>query len=190
MRAVSLKYLISSNAMPKSDSHTKPTPLCGADLEHWRLENGLTKSEAADAFGLQKAKWEHLVNAARSQDVLSDSTVAMLLRLYRLHPEAAPLTAPPNVSEFYRFLGLEDSRYDRETFALLIGRSHASVHRLLFENGTPGRPVVRWIEAIKRLRLSAKQSRDVMSQVASEVSGQQEIEEMRGAPDVLTKEAK
>jgi hypothetical protein len=159
--------------MPKLKSDSVRAPLCGADLELWRIENGLTKSEAADAFGLQKAKWEQLVNTSRAQDQLADPTIAMLLHLYRQHPEAAPLTAPPNVGEFYEFLGLSDSRHDREDFAILIGRSPPSVHRLLFDNGTPGRPVVRWIEAIKRLRMSSMQSRLLMADVAANVGEQQ-----------------
>lgn len=173
LKLAALNNLLSFRAMPKTHSDTQTAPLCGADLELWRIENGLTKSEAADAFGLQKAKWEQLVGSESAREVLGDLTVAMLLHLYRQHPDAAPMAAPPNVGEFYEFLGLEDSRRDRELFAVLIGRSHASAHRLLFQRGTPGRPVVRWIEAIKRMRLSSERTRELMLDVAHTVVEQQ-----------------
>lgn len=167
--------MLSFRAMPKTISDSQHAPLCGADLELWRIENGLTKSEAADAFGLQKAKWELLVGSDGAQQALDDMTVAMLLHLYREHPDAAPMAAPPNVAEFYAFLQLDDSRRDRELFAALIGRSHASAHRLLFQNGTPGRPVVRWIEALKRMRLSSEQTRQLMMDVVAAVEQQQGV---------------
>jgi len=157
--------------MPKTQSDSQPAPLSGADLELWRIENGLTKVEAADAFGLQKSKWEQHV----SSEKLDDLTVAMLLRLYRQRPDAAPKAPPPNVGEFYEFLGLKDSRRDRELFAVLIGRSLPSAHRLLFQNGTPGRPVVRWIEALKRMHLSAAETRKMMFDVATAVFDQQGV---------------
>ena len=164
--------------MAKQKDNSVVRPLCGADLELWRIENGLTKSEASDAFGLQKAKWEELIGPGRAKEALSDPAVAMLLHLYRLHPESAPMATPPDVGQFYSFLGLTDQPQDRETFAVLIGRSPPSVYRLLLHNGKPGRPVVRWIEAIYRLRLTPKQSKMLMADVVGEVSGRQ------GVPDV------
>lgn len=179
MNSEPLNYLLSFGAMPKTQADSQISPLRGADLELWRMENGLTKSDAADAFGLQKTKWEEFVG---SQEALTDLTVAMLLQLYRQHPDAAPISVPPNVGEFYDFLGLTDSRRDRELFAVLIGRSHASAHRLLLQNGTPGRPVVRWIEAIKRMRLTSKQSRQLMLEVARSVVEQQGVPAASDSP--------
>ncbi|MDD2061407.1 hypothetical protein NPS58_28735, partial [Pseudomonas putida] len=53
-------------------------PICGTDLERWRIENGLTKVAAADAFGLQKAKWEELTGPEKSAEQINDPVVAML----------------------------------------------------------------------------------------------------------------
>jgi hypothetical protein len=150
--------------------------LCGSDLEVWRLENALSKSEAADAFGLRRGTWDELVSPAQSQRVISDPAVAMLLYLYRVHPETAPVSVRPKVSDFYEFLGFEDSPQHREDFAILIGRSKPTVYRLLNENGTPGRPIVRWIEAVRRMGLTSKQSRNLMSDIASKVGEQHGIE--------------
>lgn len=162
--------------MPSSKANSAAVHLCGSDLEMWRIENALTKSEAADAFGLRRGSWEELVGPDHSQEVISDPAVAMLLYLYRAHPETAPVSAPPKISEFYEFLGFEDSPQHREDFAILIGRSKPTVYRLLNENGTPGRPIVRWIEAIRRMGLTPKQSRKLMSDIANKVGEQHGIE--------------
>lgn len=167
--------------MAKQKTNSAVVHLCGADLELWRLENALTKTEAADAFGLRRGAWEELVGPSHSQEVISDPTVAMLLYLYRSQPEAAPVSAPPNVQKFYEFLDLQDTPQDREKFAILIGRSKPSVYRLLTDNGTPGRPVVRWIEAIRRLALTPRQSRLLMSDVVEKVG------EEHGIENVLTR---
>jgi len=162
--------------MSSSKVKSAAVHLCGSDLELWRLENALTKSEASDAFGLRRGSWDELVGPEHSLDVISDPAVAMLLYLYRLHPETAPVSAPPKVSEFYEFLGFEDSPQHREDFAILIGRSKPSVYRLLADNGTPGRPIVRWMEAIRRMGLTPKQSRNLMSDIANKVGEQHGIE--------------
>lgn len=159
-----------------TDQNTNPAfqPLCGMDLERWRLENGLTKVAAADAFGLQKAKWEELTNPSVSNEPLSDPVVAMTLHLYRTLPGSAPVEIPPDVKEFYNFLGLQDTPHDREMFATLIGRSPPSVYRLLLHDGKPGRPLIRWIEAIRRLNLSSRKSMMLMMDVAKTVGERQQ----------------
>lgn len=153
-------------------------PFCGTDLERWRIENGLTKVAAADAFGLQKAKWEELTSAEHSTKQIADPVVAMLLYVYRQYPESAPVQLPPDVKEFYDFLGLQDSPQDRDKFATLIGRSPPSVYRLLLHDGKPGRPVMRWMEAVRRLKLTSKQSLRLMADVVSSVGERQHVEKV------------
>jgi hypothetical protein len=161
--------------------NAKPTPsarqpFCGADLEHWRVANGLSKVSAADAFGLQKAKFEALIARERCREPITDPVVCMLLHLYREHPEAAPIQKTPDLAEFYGYLGFGDSPQDRETFAALIGRTPPSVYRLLLHNGTPGRPVMRWVEAVRRLDLDAKKAMMVMADVVSSVGEHQGVD--------------
>ncbi|MET3132791.1 hypothetical protein AAKU55_003071 [Oxalobacteraceae bacterium GrIS 1.11] len=156
------------------------SPLRGAELEKWRIRRGLTVVMAADAFGLQKGKWEELTAEPQSSSEIADPVVAMLLHLYQQYPEAAPARAVFDVREFYEFLGLKDSPQDREMFASLIGRSPPSVIRLMLHEGTPGRPLVRWLEAVRKLKLTPKQTLKVMTEVASTVGGRQ------GMSNVLT----
>ena len=151
-------------------------PICGTDLERWRIENGLTKVAAADAFGLQKAKWEELTGPEKSAEQINDPVVAMLLFLYRTHPESSPVQPPLDIKDFYDYLGLQDSPQDRDTFATLIGRSPPSVYRLMLHDGKPGRPVMKWVEALKRMDLTPKQCKRVMQDVVSKVGERQKVE--------------
>ncbi|WP_082149708.1 hypothetical protein [Bordetella pseudohinzii] len=145
-------------------------PLCGRDLERWRLEHGLKKTVAADLFGLPWTKWDKLTDPANADAPLTDPVVAMLLTVYREYPGAAPLQESPEIKDFYAFLGFENTTQDREAFATLVGRSVPSIYRLLQNDGNPGRPLLRWIEAIKRLNLPPKQSIKLMTEIATRVS--------------------
>ncbi|WP_426212675.1 hypothetical protein [Massilia sp. TWP1-3-3] len=156
-------------------SNQQHQPICGTDLERWRIENGLTKVAAADAFGLQKAKWEELTNAEQASKQINDPVVAMLLHLYQTSPDSAPIQVAPDVKEFYDFLGLQSTPQDRDKFATLIGRSAPSVYRLLLHDGKPGRPVIRWMEAVRRLKLTPKNSLRLMTDIASEVGERQHV---------------
>ena len=157
-----------------------PSPLRGVDLEQWRIRRGLSVVLAADAFGLQKGKWEELTNEPRLSKEIGDPVLTMLLHLYQQYPESAPEKVVFDVKEFYEFLGLQDSAQDREMFASLIGRSPPSVIRLMMHDGTPGRPLVRWMEAVRKLKRTPKQTLKVMAEVANTVGARQ------GIPNVLT----
>ncbi|UST77167.1 hypothetical protein [Pseudomonas siliginis] len=153
--------------------------ICGTDLERWRLENGLSKVAAADAFGLQKAKWEKLTSPALSTVPISDPAVALCLYAYNNFPECSPVEHPPAIKEFFTFLGLvDDDPQDLELFATLTGRSAPSAYRLIKHDGKPGRPVIRWIEAVRRLKMTPKQSQKFMRDAVSTVADHQGVEKV------------
>jgi hypothetical protein len=139
------------------------------------VQNGLSKEKASDAFGLPKAKFEALISAQRCNDPIQDPVVAMLWHLYCAHAESTPIQKPPNLSEFYDYLGFGESTQHKEAFAALIGRSPPSVFRFL-QNGTPGRPVVRWVEAIQRMNLDAKKALMVMADAVNAVGTRQGVD--------------
>jgi len=153
-------------------------PICGADLERWRVGNGLTRVDAANAFGLQLAKWDELVGQGRLSTPVADPVIAMTLLLYQTRPESAPTQAPLDIREFYDFLGLQDTPRDKEAFATLIGRSPASVYRLLVHDGKPGRPLIKWMEAVRRLQLTPRTTLKMMETVAGEVGLRQGLGEV------------
>ena len=154
-------------------------PLCGTDLERWRLENGLSKGAAADAFGLQKAKWEELTSQERSTQPITDPAVALCLHAYREHPQCSPVQVPPNILEFFEFLGFDsETPQDLEVFAMLTGRSASSAYRLITHGGKPGRPVIRWIEAVRRMNMTPKQSQTFMRNAVSSVADHQGVEKV------------
>lgn len=157
----------------------KPNPLCGADLERWRLTNRLSQAGAADAFGLQVVKWYRLIDPKTRHLPIADPTVALLLQLYTTRPESAPVAQVADISGFYAFLGFDDNPRDRELFAALIGRSASSAYRLLLHGGKPGRQLTQLVLALRRLGMTSKSTRALMTKVAREVG------EMQGCPDVL-----
>lgn len=141
----------------------------GAALERWRLENGLTRVEGADAFGLPIAKWYDLVRKENAKKPLTDVVLAMCRALYTMEPKAAPTQGRPDLRTFYEWLELGDSPEAKNHFAWLIGRKPPSVYRLLSAQGKPSRPLIRYIEALQQLGLDPKQTLRVMEAVAREV---------------------
>ncbi|MBA5690536.1 hypothetical protein [Rugamonas apoptosis] len=157
----------------------KNSPICGADLERWRLANGLTMASAADALGLQTVRWSEYTNDKNAALPIPDPAVAILLQLYTRFPDSSPIARSLDIREFSEALGFEGSRGDVVHFAALIGRSKASAHRLLRQNGTPGRPTIRLADAIRRLSLTKEEALRVLTQVVEDVGSRQ------GRPDVL-----
>lgn len=153
-------------------------PVCGHDLERWRLKNGLKKTTAADFFGLPWTKWEKLTSPGNADVPLDDPVLAMLLMLYMENPGAAPLQQAFDMKAFYTFLGFKNVTQDREAFAMLVGRSIPSIYRLLDHDGSPGRPLLRWIEAIKRLGLSRAQSLKLMNKIATRTNTHRKTREL------------
>jgi hypothetical protein len=165
--------------MMKSTPGSRPRPICGSDLERWRIENGLSKATAADAFGLRTVAWDAFVAPESAALPVDDPVIAMLFHVYVAHPDAAPVREAPSIAEFYAWLGFGDDVQDRLDFAALIGRSVPTVYRHLLHNGRAGRPVIRWMEALRRLGLSPRATKNLMEQTV------QEIAERQGVPGVL-----
>ena len=151
-------------------------PICGADLERWRVENNLTKAAAAELFGLQPARWDALTKDKNLGRTVTDLTIAMLLHLYRTYPNTVPARGVVNVGEFFDSLGLQRSvNKDRAWFAWLIGRAPAAAHQILLHNSRPGRPLIRWIEAVKRMKLPADKTMRLMEQIADHIRQRQQL---------------
>lgn len=157
-------------------NRSNPVQIRGIDLERWRTGVGLTTVEAAAAFGMNIAKWKSVTHGEGASASLDDPTVALLLQLYRHAPESAPIREQPSVPDFYAFLGFENKQKDYEHFGALVGRSAASVIRLLHHNGTPGRVLGCWIEALTRLGLTPRQTLQLMEDTARAITGNSQVQ--------------
>lgn len=156
-----------ARATPKNTSKLA-SKIIGAQLERWRMEQHLTHAEGAEAFGLPIARWYATVRGEQAREPLSDHVLALIKSLYTNYPKSAPKQGRPDVREFYDWLGLTSDRKDKEHFAWLIGRQPASVYRLLNDAGKPGRPLIRYIEALYQLGLSPGDTLRVMRQIAKD----------------------
>jgi hypothetical protein len=164
--------------MNTNQTSANPSSITGSLLERWRTDNRLTKAEAAELFGLQKAKWDFLTHKSRSAELITDPAIAMLFYIYTQYPTSVPVKLDTDIKEFYTFLGLKDTPQDRDKFAILIGRATPSVYRLLSHSGQPSRPVIRWIEAVRRLGMTPKQSQRLMTEIASSVGECQHVDKV------------
>ncbi|WP_084267477.1 hypothetical protein [Azohydromonas lata] len=173
--------------MPTEAKNSADTAICGIHLEKWMMDRKLTKAEAAEAFGLQRVKWDELTRDDRKLEPVDDPVVAMLYEVYRQHPKAYPRPVPPDIKEFFLWLGLrEDQPQDFTTFAALIGRAPPTAYRLIRppklkkaslqakNKPSPSRSVLRWIEALRRLNLTPRQTLKLMVDVAASVGQRQQ----------------
>lgn len=151
-------------------------PICGDDLECWRIEHNLSKIAAAEMFGLQRARWDVFTSDENRSRPITDNTVAMLLHLYRTYPSSMPVDTTVDIKDFYRSIGLSDSSSDRELFAKLIGRSVPSVYRLMLHDAKPSGQVACLIDAVKRMQLPNRKARELMELIASHVCVRQKNE--------------
>lgn len=150
-------------------------PVTGADLEAWRVRHGLSKPEAAKAFGIPMSKWYALTDPDLEKEInasqtLDDLAVVNLYVLYHCYPRTVPFEKPTDVTDFYHKLGFGEELNDREQFATLIGRSVGTVYRMVNQDqimGSPGRPVQCLIDGVERLDLAHAKKRDVMAEIAN-----------------------
>ncbi len=158
-------------------------PVTGADLEAWRVQHGVSKPEAAKAFGIPMSKWyaitdaDHIAEVNASQ-AIKDEAVVILYVLYRSHPKSAPIEQPTDITQFYSHLGFGPELTDRAHFAKLIGRSVATVYRMVDKMqmmGSPGRPVQCLIDGVERLGGQSTKKLSIMEEVANIVKNNHRV---------------
>lgn len=155
-------------------------PITGADLEIWRLTYGLTKTDAANAFGLQKLRWSKITSSENATKPITDLTIVMVYLIYNVYPETSPAKKQLETKDFYKnYLKLSDTPGDKELFAKLIGRSVASIYRL-FDDGNAGRPVLQLLEAVKSITPKGEKGRNIMVSVAEKAK---QLQQQLGSRD-------
>lgn len=137
-------------------------PVIWQDLEDIRLRNNLTQGDLCDFFGIPQAKWGEISKnkgGAKLTDVVKDVTVAILARIYDMHPDLMPQKKDEDLRVFYKDLNaLKPERLSGSTkgkhilkrhFAVYLGRNSSAGYAWL-DQGKPASPQVhRVIQAVQ-----------------------------------------
>ncbi|HCA3439660.1 TPA: hypothetical protein MO340_004222 [Salmonella enterica subsp. salamae serovar 35:g,m,s,t:-] len=120
----------------------------GEDFEKWRLDHGLVVMAAAEAFGIQRARWDEIV---KKNEIVTDRRLLRMFFLYEKYPKSQP---NPHIDyvQLYQFLGFQPDPDDYIAFAKLLGISRSSAYRVLQDNSA-GRSIDAWISALQRMEL-------------------------------------
>lgn len=155
-------------------------PVRNLDLEKFRVQYGLTISEACEAFGLQRARWTALQK--KPGDLLEDIAVVMDLLGYQKTPASIPVKRVTDVRAFMQELGLDpDSPKDKARLAVLCGREKAMSYRVIDGQGGLSTPVERLIELVNRLPTdSGRKKRQFLEELAAEAAERQGIRDPFG----------
>lgn len=148
----------------KKQPRAKTRIIRGEDFDAWRRERGLVVLAAAEAFGMQRARWDQMV---KDNEVVTDRRLLRTFLLYEKYPKSQP---DPHVdyTELYNFLGFSaDSPEDHTEFAKLLGIHRSSSYRIL-QGNSGGRPIDAWISALQRLGLDEPATwKFVMAEISS-----------------------
>lgn len=136
----------------------------GKDFDAWRQERGLVVMAAAEAFGIQRTRWDQMV---KDNEIVTDRRLLRMFFLYEKYPKSQP---NPHVDyvELYHYLGFaDDSTEDHTEFAKLLGISRSSSYRVLQDNSA-GRSIDAWVSALQRMELDSPATwKFVMSEISN-----------------------
>lgn len=117
-------------------------PAIGKDLQVFQRENGLTIDEARYLFGLTMNKWCDFVNKYGDEPI-SNTAVALLVRLYDEFPELIPEQKKATPAQLYGRILEIDPEYTEKRFSLLLGRESSNGFRWLKREGAASPTVKR-----------------------------------------------
>lgn len=121
----------------------------GEHFEAWRQQQGLVVLAAAEAFGIQRARWDQMV---KDNEIVTDRRLLRMFFLFEKYPQSQP---NPHIdyAELYHYLGFnDDSPEDHILFAQLLGISRSSAYRIL-QGNSAGRSIDAWVAALQRMGL-------------------------------------
>lgn len=119
-------------------------PVIWQDLEDIRVRNKLTQGDLHDFFGIPQAKWGRIIKnkGPKLTDVVKDVTVAMLARVYDMHPNLMPEKKTEDLRVFYEKLNaMKPERLSGPTKGKSIKKRHFAVY--LGNNSSAG---YAWLE--------------------------------------------
>lgn len=156
-------------------------PVLGRDLEDVKLNFGLSTADTCWLLGMSMTKWTQLKN---KPDVpVTDTTLALLIRLLDQHPELPVMPAMPDASEMYELLNTSQ-KMDLRRFAILMGSESSAGYRWL--NGPSRRPpAMQRLMFYMRMVLMGARSDDRQRIVAEWIKTVSEEAQARGVQDIF-----
>lgn len=116
-------------------------PILGQDLDELREELGLSTMDACWLFGMSMTKWSKVINKEGRMPV-SNSSLALLVRALRAHPEASPVPKMVGANDVFdlvkdvrRQIGNDRSiAIDKKRLAIMFGCEASSGYRWVTKN--------------------------------------------------------
>lgn len=105
-------------------------PVIGEDLDELREMLGLSTLDACWLFGMSMTKWMTVVKDGAREPV-SNSTLALLVRALRQHPEACPIPRMVGAVEVYESVLQSRESLDKKRMAIMFGCEASSGYRWL-----------------------------------------------------------
>lgn len=160
-----------------SSKESRTVPFRNDDIEYFRVQHGLTITEACECLGLQRVSWTAMLK--NPGGMIEDNSVCEVLEFYRLYPETIPIKRIPDMRAYMESLGLDpDVPRDKITFSLAHGKEKASSYRWL-ESGSsrPSASVERLMAAVSRLpeEIVGEDRLKILEKIAKTVAKRQGI---------------
>lgn len=160
-----------------SSKESRTVPFRNDDIEYFRVQHGLTITEACECLGLQRVSWTAMLKNPGS--MIEDNSVCEVLEFYRLYPETIPIKRITDMRAYMESLSLDpDVPKDKITFSLAHGKEKASSYRWL-ESGSsrPSASVERLMAAVSRLsdEIAGEDRLEILKKIAKTVAKRQGI---------------
>lgn len=128
-------------------------PVTGRDLDLVRLQNGLLTADACWLFGLSITRWMHIVRQQPDLPI-SDTALAMLVRLYDQQPGLIPIPKAPTAEELFSLLSKVRGELSQREFGALMGSDASAAYRWLKKGAPASGYAERLMTGLKNLLLS------------------------------------
>jgi hypothetical protein len=157
-------------------------PVLGKDLDSLRQTLGILTNEACFVFGMSITKWTEL-KRNRSDEPLSDPSLALLVRLLDMNPELPVLPKYPTPNEMFDLVnGIQEIQ--PKPFALLFGSEASATYRWRRAGARVSPAVARLMYYLRLTLMNA--SPDKREQILKKWRDVVEKEgSARGVPDVF-----
>lgn len=135
-------------------------PVIWQDLEDIRQRHNLTQGDLCEFFGIPQAKWGSVVKGNKYEEEVKDVAVAILARIYDLHPHLMPERKDEDLRVFYKYLNQQKPERMggsakgkdilKRHFPIYLGRNSSAGYAWLEHDKPASPPVHRIIQAARK----------------------------------------